>query len=133
MTSKQGVFHDYDLEANTEPSARNQSCIVCGMNPAAYQWSDLSGEGMCMQCGTPYQLKWGSKEQEKEERYPYLNLKKEWVPIVREYFQQTKVFTYLGEMFGNPSPSGLKEFFDWVDKNHPEMRKAEKGESEGKG
>jgi hypothetical protein len=118
--TKQGILHDYDLMANAEPSANAQTCVVCGASPMTFQWSDYSGEGMCTKCGTPYQLKWGSDEQRAEGKYPYLNLKDEFVPIVREYHQQTGAWTYLGTGFDRP---GLREFDAWVKQNHPEMCK----------
>lgn len=117
MTPKEGILHDYDLRANDEPAAHDQECVTCGARPVMYQWSDYSGEGMCSQCGTPYQLKWGSKEQEAEGKYPYLNLKPSWVPVVRRYFQETGRFTYLGTGFNRP---GLREFGEWVDANNAE-------------
>lgn len=52
---KQGILHDYDLRANREPTAKDNTCVVCGAHPVTYQWSDLSGEAMCTRCGCPYQ------------------------------------------------------------------------------
>ena|SRR5690606_6493083 len=107
------------MNRHGEPAARGQSCVTCGADPVAYQWSDYSGEAMCVKCGTPYQLKWGSDEQRAEGAYPYLNLKEEWVPIVREYHAETGRWTYLGTGFDR---AGLAEFFKWVDERHPEMK-----------
>jgi len=116
---KQGILHDYDLLANQEESAQGQTCIVCGANPVRYQWSDYSGEGMCTQCGTPYQLKWGSDEQKEGNAYPYLDIKEEWVPIIQAYWNETKKWTYFGtSMSGNP---GLDEFHEWAKQHYPEM------------
>lgn len=116
MTPKDGLLHDYDLRANAEPSATDQTCVVCGAHPVTYQWSDYSGEAMCSRCGTPYQLKWGNDQQQTEGRYPYLGLKETWVPVVRRYFQETGKFACLGTMLG-PKP-GLRDFYDWVDQNN---------------
>ena len=114
MSPKQGVFADYDSHANHEPAAQQgNECVTCGAKPACYIWSDYSGEGMCNQCGTPYQLKWGSDEQKAEGKYPYLNLRETWVPVVRRYYAETQAFTYLGTMFVG-SPPGQAEFFAWV-------------------
>ena len=121
--TKYGLLHDYDLMANTESSAQKQACVVCGDNPMRFQWSDYSGEGMCCKCGTPYQLKWGSDAQQQGAKYPYLNLKESFVPIVREYFQETGRWTCLGTMIGNQP--GLKEFYDWLYAKHPELKTAE--------
>lgn len=129
--SKMGILADYDLMANSEPSARNNSCIVCGVERVTYQWSDYSGEAMCTRCGTPYQLKWGSKEREAEGKYPYLNLNEDAVPLVREYYNETGRFTYLGSMFGG-NPPGLREFNTWVEERHPEYIAARKAAREAK-
>jgi hypothetical protein len=116
---KSGILHDYDLHANHEKSAANHICVTCGASPTTFQWSDYSGEGMCTRCGTPYQLKWGSDKQKEEDAYPYLNIKDEWVPIVREYYEETGQFVCLGNMMG-PRP-GMAEFYDWVKERHPSM------------
>ena len=121
MPPKHGVLHDYDLMANAEPSARAQRCVTCGADPVCYQWSDYSGEAMCTACGTPYQLKWGSDAQVAEGKYPYLCLKEEIVPIVREYHAETGRFTCLGTMMG-PGP-GMAEFVEWCKAKHPEVLK----------
>ena len=121
--AKAGILHDYDLMANNEPSARREDvvCPVCDESPPKYQWSDYSGQAMCMKCGCIFQLKWGTDEQKKEGNYPYMGLKEEWVPIAREYWQETGKWTCFGTMLG-PRP-GLDAFFAWVKQKYPEMMK----------
>lgn len=126
---KQGILHDYDLHANHEPSAHDRVCVTCGANPCTYQWSDYSGEGMCTRCGTPYQLKWGGEQREKEGKYPYLNLRENLVPLLREYYEETRQFTYLGSMLGG-DPPGLREFDAWMKGRHPEWIAARRAERE---
>ena len=116
--AKNGIFHDYDLHANLEGSAQNQECVICGKNPMSFQWSDYSGEGMCQDCGCPYQLKWGSDKQKEEGNYPYLNLKKEYIPILKEYWNEHHNWTYLGRSLGYAP--GLEEFGIWVEKYYDE-------------
>lgn len=29
---KDGILHDYDLRANDEPTAQQQTCVTCGMS-----------------------------------------------------------------------------------------------------
>ncbi|MGD9157189.1 MAG: hypothetical protein PVG39_02160 [Desulfobacteraceae bacterium] len=116
---KQGILHDYDLMANAEESAQNQTCAICGTSPIAFQWSDYSGEGMCTKCGCPYQLKRGSDEQQKEGNYPYLNVKAECISVLKEYWDDTKKFVCYGMMIG-PKP-GYIEFIAWAKKHHPEI------------
>ena len=116
---KLGILHDYDLQANKEQSAEHQTCVVCGASPMTFQWSDLSGEAMCTQCGCAYQLKWGAEERRKEGKYPYVNIKSEWLPILKEYWKETHKFVCHGMMMGRRP--GAKEFQEWVESNHKEM------------
>ena len=127
--AKVGIDHDYDLLANQEESAWGQTCIVCGCSPMTFQWSDYSGEGMCTECGTPYQLKRGTDEQKAEGKYPYLRMKSEWVPVVREYHQQTGQFVALGCMLGQQR--GMAEFVEWLKGHHPEMLRTPEQEPQG--
>jgi|SRR5689334_10112972 len=120
MSPKMGVLHDYDLQANAEHSARDQKCAVCDSSPMIFQWSDYSGEAMCNRCGCTYQLKWGSKQQKDEGKYPYLNLREDFVPLAREYWNERKTFVCYGVMLG-PRP-GLAELHNWIDEKHPEFK-----------
>lgn len=119
--AKQGLIHDYDLHANLEPAAQKQTCVVCGTSPMTFQWSDFSGEGMCTQCGCAYQLKWGSDKQKQVGNYPYCNIKDEWIPILKEYWNETKKFVTHGRMMGGAQ--GVDEFYNWVKIKHPELMK----------
>lgn len=120
---KHGVVRDYDLMANDEPSAKDQTCEVCGDAPMRFQWSDYSGEAMCRSCGTPYQLKWGLEEMQEEGDYPYLNLRDEWVPVVREYHEETGRFAPLGRYLSIPEAlhSDYEAFVRWVREHHPQF------------
>lgn len=118
---KQGIHHDYDLQANAEESAKKESaCLICGEIPT-YRWTDYSGEAICCNCGTPYQLKCGGDEKEKEGKYPYLNIKDEWIPVLKEYWDETKKFTYNGTSFSEKT--GLEEFHEWLKEKHPDLIK----------
>lgn len=119
MSPKHGILHDYDLQANRESSAKGNVCVTCEANPVSYQWADYSGQAMCTRCGTPYQLKWGSDEQQKEGAYPYLSLSDEWAPVAKEYWEETQVFACLGMMIGHKP--GAAAFFRWAEANHPEL------------
>ncbi len=120
----QGILNDYDLLANAEVAAhKSQACAICGAEPVTYQWADRSGEAMCTSCGCPYQLKWGSKEQEAAGDYPYLMLLEEFLPIAREYWVEKRAFVCHGTMIG--PKSGWKEFIEWIGQKHPEWLKSE--------
>jgi len=120
MSPKQGILHDYDLWANREESAHREdfTCVICGKLHPQFQWSDFSGEAMCRTCGCPYQLKWGTDEQQAEGNYPYVKLTEKSLDIVRKYWQETNRWTCLGCMISGPTP-GVREFNSWVEKNHP--------------
>ena len=119
--AKDGILHDYDLLVNAEPSAQkgDTPCAVCDASPVTWQWADLRGQAMCTRCGCPYQLKWGTKEQEQEGTYPHLSLAPNFVTICREYWQATHRWTYLGCGIG--SKPGLREFYAWLREHHPEL------------
>ena len=119
--TKQGILHDYDLMANMEQSATAQKCRICGRFPMSFQWSDYSGEAMCTQCGSPYQLKWGSDEQIEEGDYPYLNLRSEFIAPIKAYWDKTNQFVCYGRMMG--SKPGRVEFSEWMEKHYPELMK----------
>lgn len=79
----------YGLMANAEKSAiESPACLICDDPHPAYQWTDYSGEGVCLKCGTCYQLKWG--ELKEGETYPRINVRKEAIPMLRRYWQETK-------------------------------------------
>lgn len=117
--AKVGILHDYDLMANAEDSVQHRVCAMCGTSPMTFQWSDYSGEGMCTQCGCPYQLKWGSEQQQTEGKYPYLCLTEQFLPIAREYWNLKKQWVCYGTMLG--PRSGIDELDVWVRANHPEI------------
>lgn len=116
---KYGIYHDYDLHANLEKTAQEQTCAICDTQFMRFQWSDYSGEGMCTRCGCPYQLKWGTNEQKAEGNYPYMTLRDDVVPIAREYWRETGNFVYYGTSMGRKP--GMREFVQWCKKNHPEI------------
>ena len=118
---KHGILHDYDLWANKEASAENQTCAICGSSPMSFQWSDYSGEAMCTNCGCSYQLKWGTDEQRIECKYPYLSLSKEYLSVAKEYWKETKRFACYGWMMG--LKPGMNELISWLKKHHPEFIK----------
>src|ERR1041384_2679123 len=118
--AKFGILHDYDLMANREDSAQSQKCHVCDAEPMTFQWSDYSGEGMCTRCGCAYQLKWGSEEQKTENKYPYLNIRDDVIPMMREYWNEKKSFVCYGTMLGQRP--GLNDFFAWLKERHPDFK-----------
>jgi hypothetical protein len=117
--AKIGLLHDYDLMANAENSASDNTCVICDSHPVAYQWSDYHGEGMCQKCGAPYQLKAGSELQQKEGNYPCLNFADGFDKIAKEYWKETKQFVHYGQSFSRRD--GVAQFNLWFEKSHPEL------------
>lgn len=126
--AKMGLLHDYDLMANAEYSAIGNTCAVCGRSPTRYQWSDYHGEAMCCSCGCAYQLKGGTEKEEREAKYPYLNMDEKFIPIAKEYWNLTKLFVHYGQSFSRND--GMPELIEWVKKNHPEFME-EKNKANG--
>ena len=78
----------YGLEANNQNAIEKRTaCLVCDDPRPRYAWTDYSGEGYCLRCGIPYQLKWGVLEE--GESYPRINLRPEAIPMFRRYFAET--------------------------------------------
>lgn len=93
---------EYGHWANQTVGARKQvPCLICEDPHPRYSWTDYSGEGYCVRCGTPYQLQWGKLSGGDE--YPRMNIRPESIPILRRYWQETG------------KPNGLGTFFMWDD------------------
>jgi len=115
----------YGYMANRENLMKDvlPPCLVCDDQRLSYSWTDYSGEGYCMRCGTPYQLKWG--ELKDGETYPRLNVRLNVVPVLREFFEETGKPNGLGRFVGwDQYPDqleGRQAFNSWTQKNHPEL------------
>ena len=101
------------------------TCIICGEG-AGFNWSDQNGEGMCNKCGTPYQLLEGGKKIE-----PKLNIKEDWIPVLKQYWNETHKYMGLGVILVAPRDypecvEGQTKFYEWLDK-HPEVGDIIKG------
>ena len=116
---KSGLKFDYDLKANEHVKKENK-CLVCE-SELHCRWTDMNGEGVCLECGCPYQLINGSKEQIAKNEYPYINIKKSWISILKEYYNETQEFVFNGNSFSEDT--GRKEFNDWIKEKHSEMIK----------
>jgi hypothetical protein len=121
----------YGHEANnTQGAAARKTCVVCDDPSPHYTWTDYSGEGICMRCGTPYQLKWGSDKQVSDGMYPYLNVREEAVPMFRRYFAETNSSwgggTYLGLRDYPEIADARQQFNHWWDAHkdeYPDLQK----------
>lgn len=89
-------------------------CEVCERNLVG-NWTDLNGEIECMSCGAPHQILRDPKG---------CNLNEEFIPIVREYFNETGSACGLGCYCGT-RPLRVQEQYDgflaWMKVRHPEL------------
>ncbi len=103
------------------------TCVICGADPMGVAWTDLSGEAGCSKCGVPYQMKWGTEEQKKEGKYPYINIRDDLIPHLKEYWETTgkkaRTGRYLAPYHDYPGlAEERKQFSAWLDQHHPEWR-----------
>ena len=101
-------------------------CVICGTDPMSIHWTDFSGEASCSECGMPYQVKWGTEEQQKEGKYPYIKIKDILIPHLKEYWETTGKRARTGTYIFVDDYPGLieerKQFSTWLDQHHPEWR-----------
>ena len=120
----------YGHRANEVQSAQLLVCEICGANPIRWTWSDKHGEAMCTRCGTPYQiLQRDSNRKLLPDATPRINIKKEWIPVLKRYWGEKQAFMGLGTiMIWRDYPecaAGQKKFYAWVDA-HEEIVPLEK-------
>ena len=78
-------------------------CLVCDSENPGFTWSDQHGEGMCLVCGTPYQLLHYEGEGENHRRVdkpPSCNIKPEWIPALRACYADLKIMMWQGCFLG---------------------------------
>lgn len=118
------MAQDYGHLANAE-KFEQKPCLVCDDPAPTYSWTDYSGEGYCVKCGTPYQLKWG--ELKDGETYPRINVNDVWLPILRKFWSEK--FTtngcgtfMVGDQYGDQM-AGRRVFNEWCKEHEAELPK----------
>jgi len=90
----------------------------------------VHGEAVCVACGTPYQL-CGDVDgaYEREINPPRCNIKPKWIPILREYWNETRRWNgqavYLLIRSQEREIDAKAAFNEWVTKKHPELCETE--------
>ena len=113
---KEGVYFDYDLRANEEIREPFE-CIVCN-TPLRCRWTDLHGEGVCLNCEAPYQLIQYDKDDNRiENPTPRCNIHDDYIPLLREYWEEKCRPMGLGTYLSTPDSVyrrrvALDEWFD---------------------
>ena len=112
----------YGSMANGAPNASGFTCLICETSPVSWTWSDAHGEAMCTKGGTPYQLIQRDEDKNIIDALPSINITEKWVPVLKQYWQETQRFTGLGTiMIWRDYPecdAGQEAFYRWVDE-HP--------------
>ena len=123
------MSQEYGLMANGAGHDRQRPCLVCDKAEPVFSWTDYSGEGYCLQCGTPYQLKWG--ELKDGETYPRCNIQAKWIPVLRRYWAETRHSNGAGTfLIGRDYPDqleGRRLFNEWMEAHeaeYPELKEA---------
>ena len=114
----------YGYRANEAEGARTgKACLVCDEPRPVYSWTDYHGEGYCIRCGTPYQLKGG--ELKEGEDYPRCNVREEWIPVLRKYYAETGCSNGGGQFMITDDYSNLLKarvkFNVWCDAHSEEL------------
>jgi hypothetical protein len=98
-------------------------CAVCG-NDFHGIWTDYYGEATCVCCGIPYQLLEPSGAKQGI-IYPHLKIDEKFVPIFREYWNETHQMHREGMFLSNYGQiPNQRKFRDWLEERHPEVLKA---------
>ncbi len=112
----------YGGMANQEDFDRSAPCVVCDDPAPRFSWTDYHGEGYCLKCGTPYQLKAG--ELKEGETYPRVNVVAVWLPVLRQFWADEHMPNGFGSFMGfaeyPDQLEGRRAFNAWADL-HPEL------------
>ncbi len=92
-------------------------CAVCGCVLRVF-WSDMPGEAMCIVCGTPYQIVVYTLMGIKLKTPPLINVKNEWLVIMKQYWIETHEFMGMGVIYDvkqHPRcQAGRQKLYNWA-------------------
>ena len=94
-------------------------CVVCGTHlHRNWVWTDYHGEFECKECGMVYDMKGYRDVTETRCR-----LKAEEIPIIREYWEETKRRMPFGVYLKQTTIQGeqIQAFNAWIKEKHPEL------------
>ena len=102
-------------------------CLVCGMCPCSFEWTDFHGEGTCICCGTAYQLiQYDEDDKRINGAIPKHNVKESWVPLIKKYWEETKAPMGDGRFLGPPKyPERRRASNRWLDEHKDEWPQEE--------
>ena len=90
------------------------SCCICG-NDFAVEWSDYHGEGVCIVCGTPYQLyHYDANDKRIIGTLPMFALRSDFYHVLAEYWDEVGRNMGLGTYLGrSPYREQRQQFDEW--------------------
>ncbi len=100
-------------------------CLVCEQ-PFFFHWSDTHGVGVCGTCGLPYVL-YHYENDVRVDKPPVVAVKESWLPLAREYWQEThqRVFpgshdmgifrSRGGRTYSGATEDEMREFDAWLE------------------
>lgn len=94
-------------------------CEICDDDLYCY-WTDYSGEGSCINCGTSYMLIVYDEHGKIVDTEMYISVREDVVPHIRTYWDEYRKNMGLGSFFNpdrNPNIEGLTEFIDYLETN----------------
>ena len=92
-------------------------CCVCDRG-LSIKWSDYHGEGVCVFCGTPYQVYHYNDSGRIQGALPMFALRSDMYNPLVEYWNETSEYMGLGMYFGrHPHREQVEKFYDWLDKS----------------
>ncbi len=71
------------------PAKVNFNCEICGIANPHFEWCDVHGVAICGNCGISYKLYHYGDGNNRIEKDPELLTKKEWVEVVKKYWNET--------------------------------------------
>ena len=105
-------------------------CLVCGMCPCSFEWTDFHGEATCFTCGTAYQLiQYDEDDKRIEDVPPKHNVKASWVPLIKKYWEETNQSMGDGRFLGPPKyPERRRALNEWLDAHEDEWPREKESE-----
>jgi len=91
----------------------DKNCIICRSNSYGFKVEHTTKlEMICLKCGTPYIKKFRGKQS--------INIKKELIPHIKNYWNDKKIYMGLATKSiresHKGSDTGKKEFVEWLNK-----------------
>jgi hypothetical protein len=91
-----------------------QVCQICDTG-LRMSWTDYHGEAVCQMCGTPYQVFQYDENNNRIDAPPAINIKDDYVPKLREYWQKFRRNMGLGTYLGaKPRQDDFNAFHEWL-------------------